>query len=74
MPTVSRPTEKGQAKIRIDRVRCKECGLCIGLCARGVFESDGGSPVVVHEEKCNACEICELICPDFAIDLEVMSP
>ena len=32
------------------------------------------SPVVVHEEKCTACEVCELICPDLAIDLEVISP
>jgi len=74
MSTVSKPTEKGRVRIRIDRARCKKCDLCIELCARGVFESDGGVPVVVHEEKCNACEICELICPDFAINLEVMSP
>jgi len=69
VPNLSTRTDKEQVTIDIDMVRCKKCGLCIELCARDVFESDGGLPVVVHLEKCNVCEICELICPDFAINL-----
>ncbi|HEX77216.1 MAG TPA: 4Fe-4S binding protein [Dehalococcoidia bacterium] len=68
---MAKPTGRGPVGIGIDRARCKGCGLCIELCARGVFRSDAGMPVVAHQERCTACGNCELICPDFAIDLEV---
>jgi NAD-dependent dihydropyrimidine dehydrogenase PreA subunit len=27
-------------------------------------------PTIVHIEDCNACGVCELFCPDFAIVVE----
>jgi len=74
MAIVDHPSEKRRVKIEIDMMRCKKCDLCVNLCTRGVFALVDFIPVVVHEERCSICEICELICPDFAINLEVMSP
>jgi len=51
---------------------CKGCGLCIAKCARealswsdvlGVY----GTPAVSTNDKCIACGICEMVCPDCAI-------
>ncbi len=70
---VSKHRNNKRFRVEIDARRCKECDLCIDFCNRGVFESDLGRPVLVHEENCNGCQICELICPDFAINLEAVS-
>jgi len=47
---------------------CKNCGLCYGLCPKGVLTSDkGGHPVVSNPDACIACYLCEMVCPDMAI-------
>jgi 2-oxoglutarate ferredoxin oxidoreductase subunit delta len=63
--------------ISVDEELCKGCGLCIVFCPakalkrskklnkRGVYP-----PELVHESKCNECRFCELICPDFAINVK----
>lgn len=65
------------AKIYINEDYCKGCNLCIHFCARNVLEtstrlnkSGFPMPVVAHIENCNACGLCELFCPDFAIVVE----
>lgn len=54
--------------VTIDPQRCKKDGLCVRICEK-VFaqEIDGSVPVVVHEEHCNSCGHCVLICPSGAI-------
>lgn len=65
-------------KIYLNEEYCKGCNLCIHFCPKKVFEpstklSKRGfpQPVVAHIENCNACGMCELLCPDFAIVVEM---
>ena len=55
---------------------CKGCGYCEKFCTRQVIAmgdvptSRGNTlPVFIHPEECNACGICALMCPCFALDV-----
>ncbi|MEJ2724076.1 MAG: ferredoxin family protein [Deltaproteobacteria bacterium] len=57
-------------KIRINREWCKGCGICVAFCSKGVLELDDHDKAVVKRlEDCNACGLCELRCPDMAIEI-----
>jgi 2-oxoglutarate ferredoxin oxidoreductase subunit delta len=57
---------------------CKGCELCVKYCPvqalkmgeeinkRGVYP-----PVLVEDNECNYCRLCELICPDLALTVIV---
>lgn len=63
---------KGTIEIAVDLIKCKGCGICHGFCQPKVFTlARDGKPIVSFPERCNACLLCDLRCPDFAIDLEV---
>ena len=56
--------------------RCKGCGFCIEFCPQHVLcssteiNSKGYHPVYVSDtSKCTKCDICGMICPDFAISV-----
>ena len=53
---------------------CKGCGFCIEFCPRDVLATSEAfnrkgyhPPKVVQPESCKNCDLCEMICPDFAI-------
>jgi len=49
---------------------CKACGICIELCPEKVFDRDKqGYPVIARPEDCSQCLLCEIHCPDFAIEV-----
>jgi 2-oxoglutarate ferredoxin oxidoreductase subunit delta len=59
------------ALIEVNRDFCKGCGICVAFCPKGVLELDDHEKVVAkHPEKCNACMLCELRCPDMAIEVK----
>jgi len=58
----------GKAKeIRMYTRRCKVCGICVEFCPAGVLVLRDGKSYVDALEKCTACNMCDLRCPDFAI-------
>jgi 2-oxoglutarate ferredoxin oxidoreductase subunit delta len=61
-------------ELHIIKERCKGCSFCVDYCPRGVlelsdeFNSKGyHPPKVVKEGLCVNCDLCEMICPEFAI-------
>lgn len=63
--------------VYIEERLCKGCGLCVRFCKRNVLKMSDrrnakGYNVVgaLMPEKCTACRLCEINCPDFALYIE----
>ena len=55
---------------QINREWCKGCGICIEFCANKVLEMDElDKAVPVRTEDCVVCRLCEMRCPDLAINI-----
>ncbi len=69
-------SEPNQLAITIYRHYCKGCEICAEVCPKGVLRMEmaadrweGSIVQIVDIDACNACMLCELQCPDFAIEV-----
>jgi len=63
-------TENEEVKISIIPRFCKGCEICVKLCPTKVLGMEMFLVKVVNIDACNACMLCELRCPDFAIFID----
>jgi 2-oxoglutarate ferredoxin oxidoreductase subunit delta len=63
-----------EGELHILKERCKGCGFCVEFCPKDVLELSPEfnlkgyhPPIVKIGAKCLHCQLCERLCPDFAI-------
>lgn len=66
--------KKARGVVVINREVCKGCAFCVEFCPPKCLELDKGfnakgyhPPVLSQPDKCTGCDMCGLMCPDFAI-------
>ncbi len=56
--------------LHINRKWCKGCGICVEFCGKKVIELDiEDKAVPLRTEDCVVCRLCEMRCPDLAIEV-----
>ena len=61
-------------KATIDPKRCKKCGRCFVACRDGAFDAieKRRSSFKVNRDICDGCGLCAQVCPEEAIQLDVV--
>lgn len=58
------------AKILIDYILCKKCGICASFCPKKVYSfNELEGPRIEKEEECTTCNKCVIMCPEMAIEI-----
>ena len=61
---------KKKFSIELTPSLCKCCGICVEFCVPKVFSVEPDGQVKVTDcDSCNGCLLCELRCPDYAIEV-----
>jgi len=62
--------KKNVDNVIINKAWCKGCDICVHFCPKKVLEmGKDGKASVVRLQDCIGCRLCELRCPDFAIQV-----
>ncbi len=62
-----------QITISVNEKLCKQCGICVSLCPKQVLAQEPGrAPEVRNLGACTGCSLCQMRCPDFAIEVEAV--
>lgn len=62
--------KKKLKKLLINTDWCKGCGICIKFCPKQVLVLNQQEKCeAVRPEDCICCKLCELRCPDLAIEV-----
>ena len=56
-------------RIVVNEKLCKGCSICVDFCPTDVLEMKGSFAAVKNLEACTRCQLCDLRCPDFAIQV-----
>ena len=62
----------GKAKLFEHVIRehwCKGCNICVAFCPKNVLVLSGGKVSAEKPGDCIGCRLCEMRCPDFAIEV-----
>ncbi len=56
-------------EIEIDETLCRSCAVCWEICAPDVlsFQPPLNKAIVVTQQTCTGCRLCEWLCPDWAV-------
>lgn len=62
--------------VLINGALCRACDLCVKLCPEDVLTSRPplGKAEVARIEECTGCRMCEFLCPDWAIFVDIHAP
>ena len=60
---------KRKASVVVNEPWCKGCRICVEICPKDVFEMRGLKAAVKDVDACILCYQCEMLCPDFAIEV-----
>ena len=65
-----------QVDVVVNLPLCRSCDLCIKFCPEDVLVSRPPlfKAEVARIEQCTGCRMCEFLCPDWAILVDVTSP
>ena len=68
------PKKKAPGSVVINAERCKGCAFCVEFCPAHClaiseqYNAKGYHPPLLSApDKCTGCNMCGLLCPDFAI-------
>ncbi len=70
-------TRHGRAiDVVVNETLCRSCDICVKFCPEDVLVSRPPlyKAEVVRIEQCTGCRMCEFLCPDWAILVDVRSP
>ena len=59
--------------VSIDYERCSGCKRCYKLCPLDIiaWDEEKGRPYVAYPDECQLCFICQIECPEKAIEIRV---